>query len=107
GHPPPLLLRADGTVRLLTGEPDLLVGLTTDLARRDHDVLLHPGDTVLLYTDGLVETRAGDIEADLQDLVARVAVIGDGHGPQVLVDRLVDGLAELSDDVALLAVRVC
>ena len=62
GHPPPVLVRADGTVRLLDAEPDLLVGLTTAMGRRDHVVQLAVGDTVLLYTDGLVETRGGDIE---------------------------------------------
>ena len=105
GHPPPVLVRADGTVRLLDAEPDLLVGLTTAMGRRDHVVQLAVGDTVLLYTDGLVETRGGDIEQDLAELVALVARLGGDAGPQALVDGLVQGLDELNDDVALLAVR--
>ncbi len=107
GHPPPVLASCDGTVRLLTGEPDLLVGLTTRLERADHEVELRPGDTVLLYTDGLVETRGGDIETDLQALVELVrSGWSPDEGPQELVDRLVDGLTVLNDDVALLAVQV-
>jgi serine phosphatase RsbU (regulator of sigma subunit) len=105
GHPPPLLVRADGTTALPAREPDLLVGLLREVPRADHEVLLHPGDTVLLYTDGLVETRRGDIEADLERLQRRVAADG-APDPQALVDGLLAGAGVLDDDVALLAVQV-
>ena len=115
GHPPPLLMRVDGTVELLDRESDLLVGLQPDVARADHEVTLRPGEAVLLYTDGLVETRGGDIQADLARLRDDVQSrwVGDalcgveGHGvAQVLVDRLAEARRDPADDVALLAVRV-
>ena len=66
GHPPPLLVRADGTCELLgPGPGPARSGCSATSARTDHEVVLGPGDSVLLYTDGLVETRGGDIEADL------------------------------------------
>lgn len=106
GHPPPVLQHADGTVELLSRRPDLLAGLLTDVGRTDHEVELAPGDTVLLYTDGLIETRGGDIEADLDRLLRQVADHQPPDGPQALVDRLLGKRPDHSDDVALLAVQV-
>ena len=57
GHLPPLLLPPDGRACLLEREPDLLLGVEPTTTRQDHTVLLPPGSTVLLYTDGLVERR--------------------------------------------------
>lgn len=105
GHPPPLLVHADGTAELLGRDPDLLVGLLREARRGEHEVVLRPGDTVLLYTDGLVETRRGDIETDLDRLRARVAPLAAG-GPQALVDALLAAAGAPEDDVALLAVQV-
>lgn len=105
GHPPPLLVRTDGTTELLAREPDLLVGLLREVARTDHEVVLGRGDSVLFYTDGLVETRRGDIEADLDRLRRRVAAAG-APDPWALVDGLLAGAGGLDDDVALLAVQV-
>lgn len=61
---------------------------------------------MLLSTDGLVETRDGDIDVALAQLVDRVAEHPPGAGPQALVGRLLVARADLTDDVALLAVQV-
>ena len=58
GHLPPVLLEPDGTRRLLTSDPDLLLGLDPATARADHSVALQPGSTVLLYTDGGADRRS-------------------------------------------------
>lgn len=105
GHPPPLVLHGDGTAELLVRPPELLTGLTADAGRRDHSVPLMPGDALLLYTDGLVETRGGDIEVDLERLRRELEATGFGGDTQHLVDRLADAV-DADDDVALLAVRV-
>jgi hypothetical protein len=64
GHPPPLLIRAD---RVLDGALDSppqppigLVGQLVPVARQVHETILEPGDSVLLYTDGVVEARDED-----------------------------------------------
>jgi serine phosphatase RsbU (regulator of sigma subunit) len=118
GHPTPILI-AGGTARSLDGRaawPPLGVELA-DGERPVHDVALPPGWSLLLYTDGLVEGRAGERDERLGterlvDLVARHA-----HGPQPaatdgeLIDRLIAAAVELnggdlSDDVALLVVSL-
>jgi hypothetical protein len=62
GHLPPLLLCADGDVRLLGSPPERLLGADATGPRSDHTVLLHPGDTVLFYTDGIVEHGRSGID---------------------------------------------
>jgi serine phosphatase RsbU (regulator of sigma subunit) len=106
GHLPPILLTTDGHAELLDGRTSVPLGVPTTESRQHGDVSLQPGSTVLLYTDGLVETRRGDIDSDLQHLRHRVRNHRPSDGPQALVDRLTGDLDVLSDDVALLAVQV-
>lgn len=105
GHPPPLLLEPDGTARLLTGEPDLLLGLDPATGRGDHSQVLAPGATVLLFTDGLIERRGASIDDGLAWLLAATR----GRQSQdldALCDYLLDEVAgSAEDDVALLALR--
>ena len=107
GHPRPVVLRADGGVEELPGRPDLMLGVDPTTSRRDHAAELSPGDTLLLYTDGLVESRTASYAARAKDLQR---ALQDLHGcptsdlPQELVDRMVHG--QQRDDVAVLAARV-
>jgi serine phosphatase RsbU (regulator of sigma subunit) len=106
GHPPPLVLEADGSVHLLRHDPDLLLGLDPATARGDHDRVLRPGATLLLYTDGLVERREASIDDGLARLAAVVASLADAR-LEDLCDLLLERLGhQREDDVALLAVRV-
>jgi serine phosphatase RsbU (regulator of sigma subunit)/PAS domain-containing protein len=111
GHPPPLLVTADGQVTVLEGDSgsDLLLGLDPRTDRHEHEVTLSPGSTVVLYTDGLVEQRGQDIDdgiRGLADLLAELTAAG------VPLEELCDALlARLvpehpDDDVALVAVRL-
>ncbi len=106
GHLPPVLLDRDGTARLLDAPSSVPLGVPLDAARGQGDVSLPPGSTVLLYTDGLVETRGGDIDHDLETLLDLVRGHRPEDGPQALVDLLIAQVGELNDDVALLAVQV-
>ena len=56
GHPAPVLVCADGSTVLLDRTPDRLLGVSAGNERHDHMVTLHPGETVLFYTDGLVNS---------------------------------------------------
>jgi serine phosphatase RsbU (regulator of sigma subunit) len=105
GHPPPLLVRADGTCVLLEREPDLLLGLDPATLRVDHEHEIEPGDTVLLYTDGLVERR----DTSLADAFARLGAAA-GALAHLPVEEVCDALlarlaADAEDDVALIALR--
>lgn len=106
GHPHPLLRRSDGTIHGL-GEPGLPLGLFGDSAFRDHRVELHPGDAVLLWTDGVTEARRDDDEygtTRLEDVLARA---GSGAAADLVaaVDADVAAFSrgEGRDDMALLA----
>ncbi|WP_337062264.1 SpoIIE family protein phosphatase [Kineococcus sp. G2] len=108
GHPPPVLLRPDGTVVDLAGEePDLLLGIAPHLPRRDEQVEVQRGSTVLLFTDGLVERRGQDIDEGLARLREAVVELA-GADLDDLCDGILDRLLppEPEDDVALVAVRL-
>ncbi|MGY1653983.1 PP2C family protein-serine/threonine phosphatase [Geodermatophilus sp. SYSU D01119] len=107
GHPPPALVRADGTVHLLERAPERALGVAPGAPRTDGELLLGPGDTLLLYTDGLVERRGGSLDDGNAWLVAELGRHASGPLDE-LCDRLLAGVggAARHDDVALLAVRV-
>ncbi|GAA4719352.1 Histidine kinase-like ATPase domain-containing protein [Promicromonospora umidemergens] len=107
GHPPPLVLREDGTVERLSVLPDMMLGVRPTAKRTDHVTTLHPGDTLLLYTDGLAEQRGTTPDQWLNRLQKTLGVLGDTATaalPVTLVRRLASD--EQRDDVAVLAVRV-
>ncbi|MEU1046911.1 SpoIIE family protein phosphatase [Streptomyces sp. NPDC005897] len=108
GHPPPLLLSPDGTACYLEAGQGLLLGTgsAAGAGRPDATHPLEPGSTLLLYTDGLVETPGSDLDTGL-DRLRRHAL---AHAPEPL-DTLCDHvLAHVppgsTDDVALLALRM-
>ncbi|WP_426564430.1 SpoIIE family protein phosphatase [Angustibacter sp. McL0619] len=105
GHPPPIVLRPDGSGELLDSEPELLLGLMPATARTDHELLLEPGMTLLLYTDGLVERRGETLTHGLEWLRHRVEALS-GLPLSSLCDSLLGELpTDAEDDVALLAIR--
>jgi PAS domain S-box-containing protein len=106
GHPPPVLLRADGTTELLDTAPNRLLGVDAAGRRDDHEVALGPGDVVLLYTDGLIERRGIDLDEGLSWLTSTVSALA-GLDHEQICDALLDSVAgRTEDDVALLALRV-
>jgi serine phosphatase RsbU (regulator of sigma subunit) len=106
GHLPPLLLRGDGRVELLEDGPQTLLGAESTRPRTDAVAEVDTGDTLLFYTDGLVEQGRTGIDEGTDRLVAAVRELG-----TVPVDRLCDALIERivgrrpDDDVAIVAVR--
>lgn len=106
GHPPPLLLRQDGSADMLReplGPPLGLPGTRYDQGEQPFPA----GSTLVIYTDGLIERRDVDIDVAMADLV-RTASSNHGDGPEGLCDRLVFELlagAELFDDATLLVAR--
>ena len=107
GHPPPLLLGSDGG-RLLWEGRSLPLGASFEGHQRTQATdRLAAGESILLYTDGLVEDRARGISSGL-DLLLEVAVQVGAVAPSSLVDVVVGRLvAEIDnkDDVCVLAVR--
>ncbi|MFZ4301820.1 SpoIIE family protein phosphatase [Streptomyces cinereoruber] len=108
GHVDPLIRESDGRCRRLPVEGGLPLGLSAEFGRLDYPVTtleLDPGQTLLLYTDGLVEKPGADLDEGLQWLSSLVR-----RGPddlQELADHLCDVVAERGgeDDVAILLLR--
>ena len=104
GHPSPAVVARDGSVRYL----DLPTGPPLGLGGSSYEAIELPideGSTLVLYTDGLVESREQDIGTGLERL--RVALAGAGRDPEELCASAIGGLLpeHPSDDVALLAAR--
>ncbi|HZZ52505.1 MAG TPA: SpoIIE family protein phosphatase, partial [Pseudonocardia sp.] len=107
GHPPPLHLRPGSPARLLEGHGILFgFGHLTPRDRCTHEVVLEPGSTLLLYTDGLVERRRADIDQCIEEL--RTALSGTaGPNAQDTVDLTVKALTsddDNEDDIVALAI---
>ncbi|MFI7013855.1 SpoIIE family protein phosphatase [Streptomyces sp. NPDC050164] len=110
GHPPPLLRRPDGRVRVLDLAGGPLLGIDACAVYPTTEVALAPGSLLVLYTDGLVESPGTDFEEALAGLGRRLADAGDQP-----LDELADSLVrqephrtegeERLDDIALLLLR--
>jgi serine phosphatase RsbU (regulator of sigma subunit) len=116
GHPPALIMRADGTVKSV-GQIGTLLGFTSDVRLTETRFRLNPGETLLLYTDGATEARrpAGDgsVERPFFGDQALAQALADRRGQSA--DSVIRHLGQLlaehtahwaSDDTALLALRV-
>ncbi len=108
GHVDPLVRDADGSCRKLVSEGGLPLGLSAEFGQLDYPVStidLDPGQTMVLYTDGLVELPGADFDQGMRLLESLVR-----DGPQDL-QRLADRLCEVvderggQDDVAVLLLR--
>ncbi|HVF05956.1 MAG TPA: GAF domain-containing SpoIIE family protein phosphatase [Frankiaceae bacterium] len=107
GHPAPLIRRAAGTIETVLPEGGLL-GCTPDAGVLSCVLLLAPGDLLLLYTDGALESRRGDDQFGEDRL--RDVLTATGGDADAVVDAVVDALVahcrgDFVDDVAVLAVR--
>ncbi|HEY8581634.1 MAG TPA: PP2C family protein-serine/threonine phosphatase, partial [Capillimicrobium sp.] len=108
GHPPPLLLRADGRVEETTAR-GTLIGALPQPRLVAQDLVLRPGDLLLLYTDGVTELRTEDPDEGLRRLHECLDGLAGRPADEVAaaVERSVGEAAggEPRDDVAVLAIR--
>ncbi|MFG2953938.1 PP2C family protein-serine/threonine phosphatase [Streptomyces sp. NPDC048291] len=109
GHPPPMLIHPDGSCELLDQATDPPLGARPQHVPRPQSSLPYkPGDTLVLYTDGLIERRHQDIDVGLQQLAD---VLGEfiHLGTEELADTVLARLGVASggrDDIALIVVRL-
>ncbi|MEV4443104.1 SpoIIE family protein phosphatase [Streptomyces sp. NPDC049577] len=108
GHIDPLLRHADGTCRRLPVPGGLPLGLSAEFGRVEYPVTtveLDPGETLLMFTDGLVEVPGSDLDEGMHQLTDFVA-----HGPHDL-EELADKLCNVvggrggEDDLAVVLLR--
>ncbi|MCF3183385.1 serine/threonine-protein phosphatase [Streptomyces polychromogenes] len=112
GHPPPVLLHLGGRAEVLRVPPGAPIGVGgVDFEAVELDA--PAGATLLLYTDGLVESRLRDVWTGIDQLRDRLAttaqLTGLDHSPplEALCDDVLDmlGPGDRDDDIALLAAR--
>src|SRR4051812_6773318 len=108
GHPLPFILRADGRAEQI-GVPGTLLGIRSDPRLFETATSLWPGDSLLLYTDGVIEAGSRTTPVGEAGL-ARLLESMRGASPSELV-KTIDEAAQQADngrardDVALLAVH--
>jgi serine phosphatase RsbU (regulator of sigma subunit) len=113
GHLPPVLVRG-GAARELPLPGGVLLGMDPDALYEEATQPLQPGDTVLLFTDGLIERRGESIEEVLGEFVATVAASGKAAGLEdgeptaaAQADRVMASAAsDTGDDACLVVVRL-
>ncbi len=112
GHPPPVLLHLGGRAEVLRVPPGAPIGVGgVDFEAVELDA--PAGATLLLYTDGLVESRLRDVATGIEQLREKLAataqLTGPDHPPplEALCDEVLDmlGPGDRDDDIALLAAR--
>ena len=109
-----MMIKHDGSVQpLLSLHQNLLLEVVPGIDRRDSEVVLDSGSTVILYTDGLVERRDQPLQEGLEKLQAVLEDLAaaESDGPadlDTLVDRMLARMlpAVPEDDVAVVAVRL-
>ncbi|GAA2941639.1 SpoIIE family protein phosphatase [Streptomyces enissocaesilis] len=106
GHPPPLLVTHDGQAHYLDEAHGILLGAGVTRPRPDAVTVLPPRATLLLYTDGLVESPQHSIDHGLNRLRRHAASLA--HRPlDSFCDSLLDQVRphDNDDDVAMIALR--
>ena len=111
GHPPVLLRRADGSVETMNlFAPPLGVRLPVDIPQRTIDVA--PGDTFVLHSDGIYETRSAAGEDYGMERLEEVVRARGGGSAEELRDAILGDVAafrghdEAADDVTVVVCRV-
>jgi serine phosphatase RsbU (regulator of sigma subunit) len=104
GHLPPVLVRGH-RAEVQPMPEGMLLGLELDAEYEQATLQLETGDTLLLYTDGLIERRAASISDALADL-ATAAVPADPDIDTHVARILATAASDTGDDACLLAVRI-
>jgi GAF domain-containing protein len=105
GHPTPVIVHADGTVAEVGHRDGLLFG-AGGCTRSAVTVSFQAGDTLLAYTDGLIERRAEDIDVSQGRLLQQSSQLAAGELEPAL-HRMIDDVRDPTrdDDLAVVAVR--
>jgi serine phosphatase RsbU (regulator of sigma subunit) len=104
GHLPPVLVR-DGTATVQPLPEGMLLGVELDAEYEQLYLQLRSGDTLLFYTDGLIERRATSISDALAEFAAGAVPADpdlDTHASRIVASAVSD----TGDDACLLAVRI-
>ncbi|WP_257231853.1 SpoIIE family protein phosphatase [Streptomyces sp. Rer75] len=109
GHPLPLVLQPDGTVRTVA-VPQILLGVVEEAAYESETFDLAPGETLLCVTDGVTEHRSGSRQFDDEDGLASVLAGCAGLSAREVAERVRRAVDEFAveppdDDLAMLVLK--
>jgi sigma-B regulation protein RsbU (phosphoserine phosphatase) len=114
GHDAPLLCTSTGVISKLN-PAGMALGIDSgnvfDRITVNHQFILAPGDTLLLYTDGITEALDADGEEFGLDRLSQILRVAVGENPQELVQRISDEVTGFSgagpqhDDITMVAIR--
>ena len=107
GHPLPILLKPDGSVRRV-GTPGTLLGVVPDPELIDEEIEITPGDVLVFYTDGVTVERGPDIEPSwLPNLLRGCARLSAAEIADEIERAVIEFLpGEPRDDIALLVLQI-
>jgi len=105
GHLPPILVR-DGTATTVPLPGGVLLGLDPEAEYEEAELALRPGDVLLLFTDGLIERRAGSISDALGALTAAASSYQGGNAASHADHILSSAISDTGDDACLVVVRI-
>ncbi|HSD25130.1 MAG TPA: SpoIIE family protein phosphatase [Solirubrobacterales bacterium] len=106
GHPYPLLIRSDGSAEFLSDAGGPPIGTVGGQSYDEQALTLDPGETLLLYTDGLIERRGQQL-SDGEAALTEVAISAPDE-PELKCQAIISALtkdATIADDIAILAVQ--
>ncbi|MCW2613724.1 MAG: Stage sporulation protein [Frankiales bacterium] len=108
GHPPPVLVTAQGAASFV-GTPGSLLGVFEEVSVPDDELLLSPGDALVFYTDGVTERRSGDRMFGDESLLAACTAAA-GLGADSFAGQVEQAVRDFGDqasrdDLAVLVVR--
>jgi sigma-B regulation protein RsbU (phosphoserine phosphatase) len=111
GHEPPLILSPDGKVERVSHKPGMALGLWETITLDERAVMLEPGSTLVLYTDGMTDCRdPNGVAFGLERIKSTLSGLV-GLSAQQVCDKLFDTLMEYQngakqdDDVTLVAIH--
>ncbi|MBD5560677.1 MAG: SpoIIE family protein phosphatase [Clostridia bacterium] len=112
GHTPPLMRRYQEDFRYLDTEVDFVLGGLDDVVYQAGEILMQPGDTIFIYTDGVTEADNVHAEQFGEERLLESVQAGASDELEVLCGRVLSdvekfaGEAEQFDDITMLAVRL-
>lgn len=110
GHNPPILLKKNGQPRLLK-EHGMALGVLPDIQIKEHTVRLHPGDTLILYTDGVTEAMNEDLDEFGMERLLLAARAGQTHNAAAIIQSITDNIRDHAgetpqfDDITLVVLK--
>lgn len=110
GHPPPLIIQPDGQAHFMEAVANPPLGAANSHTFVQSTLFLKPGESVALYTDGLVESRELPLETGMANLEKALLHCPAPDDVETVAASLMASAThgrEVDDDMALLVLRYC